>query len=1054
MQMGEGYDPDRFVDRVLHGFKCCICQCVLNEPRLCEAEEHKFCLNCISQHLPNSQTCPECRQNLTLETLKCPGKHLQNLLSELRIQCDYINRGCPEHVELGNLQNHVSNCEYRPVTCEECHLEVNAKDKDNHKKSFCQLGGANIQGLKNIKMRQEEMKDDFAIIRARQKEFDDKQKELEETQDAYGLKLDDIDDDLAEMEGSQKRQKRKLKEIVDNCEKIRTNLDEMEGNQNLQRQELNEVTNSCEEIQTFTNTVQDEMRSEVTGIKTMHSNIQKQVKKIKTNVNKLTPSQAELKYRQLEMARKQDQMEVRQDETKKALDEMKQTQSGINEKVEKMEIHVKIMQMGEGYDPDRFVDRVLHGFKCCICQCVLNEPRLCEAEEHKFCLNCISQHLPNSQTCPECRQHLTLETLKCPGNYFNNILSELRIKCEYMNRGCPEHVELGNLQNHVNNCEYRPVTCEECHLEVNAKDEDNHKKSFCQLGGANIQGLKDIKLRHEEMKDDFKIVRARQKEFDDKQRELEETQNAYGQKVDDIDDDLHEMVGTQKRQKRKLKEIIDNCEKIRTNLDEMEDNQNLQRQELNEVTNSCEEIQTFTNTVQDEMRSEVTGIKTMHSNIQKQVKKIKTNVNKLTPSQSDLKYRQLEMARKQDQMEVRQDETKKALDEMKQTQSGINEKVQEMEVHHLEMARKQDETKKALDEMKQTQSGINEKVEEIEDNYEVIKQQLERLEGLLGHLFQENIVNRNGAQATDPTIPTNNQDVIILGGWYTFRGAPPLKTVEKYNIVEKRSTMLPPLNHPRVGSASCVYNNDVLLVGGHDGKERTDTIEVLKMNQHPLRWTMFDGKLPVKIYRHDVIVYQGKLYIIGGYDWNERKISNAIHEIALTPPCTAKLLTRMPGPRQIHRAELVNGKLFILGGTTYLDSEDALDSVVVYDFIKNEFKPCPSLPQPVCHMSTVTWGDKIIVLGGVDKNYQELNDVIMYDTETGQIEQLPSMIYKRRGSSAVIMNDVIVVFGGWNDEQGGLNSVETFTIGGDGWKELPGMIEKRFNATAVVKPHI
>ncbi|XP_028414706.1 influenza virus NS1A-binding protein-like [Dendronephthya gigantea] len=333
-----------------------------------------------------------------------------------------------------------------------------------------------------------------------------------------------------------------------------------------------------------------------------------------------------------------------------------------------------------------------------------------------------------------------------------------------------------------------------------------------------------------------------------------------------------------------------------------------------------------------------------------------------------------------------------------------------------------------------------------------MKEQFERIMMMMNQTFQGNNTNKNGASAMNRAGPVNNQDIIIIGGRYGLGEDKVLNTVENYNIVEGKSTLLPRLNHPRTASASCVYNNDVFVVGGFDGKEGTDTIEVLKMNQHPLRWTMFDGKLPVKLYAHDVIVYQGKLYILGGCDGKERKTSNAIYEIAPTPPYTAKRLKRMPEPRTFHKAELVNGKLFILGGTTTIDNKDALDSVVVYDLTKNKFKPCPSLPQPVFGMSTVTWGHMIIVVGGVDKNNQALNDVIMYDTETGQSERLPSMIYKRKGSCVAIMNDVIVVFGGWNEEQGFLNSVESFTIGGDGWKELPGMIEKRRNAIAVVKP--
>ena len=333
-----------------------------------------------------------------------------------------------------------------------------------------------------------------------------------------------------------------------------------------------------------------------------------------------------------------------------------------------------------------------------------------------------------------------------------------------------------------------------------------------------------------------------------------------------------------------------------------------------------------------------------------------------------------------------------------------------------------------------------------------MRQQFEKMVIMVQQALQGSNVNNNGAQAIDSAVPDNNQDIIILGG----SNAPGVKgasnTVEKYNIVEGKSSQLPRMHFARRVSASCVYNGDVIVAGGSDSEAGTDSIEILKMNQHPLRWTIFDGKLPVKLSAHDVTVYQDKLYIIGGHNWNKNKQSDAIYELSFAPPYTVKLLARMSQPRRNHRAEIVNGKLFILGGSTTGYSKDGTDSVVLYDFIKNEIKPCASLPKPVLEMSTVTWGNMIIIVGGLDKNDQVLNDVIIYHIETGRSERLPSLRHKRRGASAVIMHDVIIVLGGRNDEEGVLNSVESFTMGDDQWKELPGMKEKRRLATAVVKP--
>jgi N-acetylneuraminic acid mutarotase len=356
-----------------------------------------------------------------------------------------------------------------------------------------------------------------------------------------------------------------------------------------------------------------------------------------------------------------------------------------------------------------------------------------------------------------------------------------------------------------------------------------------------------------------------------------------------------------------------------------------------------------------------------------------------------------------------------------------------------------------VDEMKQTQAEM--KADQMAFEAE-IRNQFERMTVMLNQLLQGRNENNNVAQALDPPVPVNNQDIIILGGFYApgLKTKSVLKTVEKFNIEEGKSTQLPKLNHPRADSASCVYNGDVIITGGHDGQDGTDSIEILKINQDPLRWMMFDGKLPVKLFSHDVVVYQGKLYVMGGYNCNEEKTSDNIYELSIIPPYTAKLLARMLLPRRYHKAEIVNGKLFILGGKTTNLSKDTIDSVVVYDFIKNEFKPCPSLPKPVCYMSTVTWGNMVILIGGMDKNGQVLNEVTMYDTESGQSQKLPPLIHKRFGSSAVIMHDVIVVLGGWNEAERHLNSVESFTMGGDHWRELPGMKEKRHRANAVVKP--
>ena len=136
-----GYDERRFEGPVKRDLFCSICHEVLRNPQTCQNKEHPFCLDCISEHLQFSPTCPECREHLTPETLKDPSRFLKNDLSELKIKCDYNERGCPGYVLLENLQHHVDRCGFAPVICgnEGCGMEVNKRDKEIHEERSLSL---------------------------------------------------------------------------------------------------------------------------------------------------------------------------------------------------------------------------------------------------------------------------------------------------------------------------------------------------------------------------------------------------------------------------------------------------------------------------------------------------------------------------------------------------------------------------------------------------------------------------------------------------------------------------------------------------------------------------------------------------------------------------------------------------------------------------------------------------------------------------------------------------------------------------------------------------
>ena len=160
-----GYEDERFQHPVGRGFHCCICTNVIKGPVMCH-NEHIFCRACITRHLKNSQTCPTCREPLTVESLQQAPRTVTNLLSELQIRCQFFNRGCTQFVELGNLERHVAGCGFAPAVCsnEGCQLEVNKQDLLHHETTVCEQRRVICHSCKDIRREVDMVKGSLAAM--------------------------------------------------------------------------------------------------------------------------------------------------------------------------------------------------------------------------------------------------------------------------------------------------------------------------------------------------------------------------------------------------------------------------------------------------------------------------------------------------------------------------------------------------------------------------------------------------------------------------------------------------------------------------------------------------------------------------------------------------------------------------------------------------------------------------------------------------------------------------------------------------------------------------
>lgn len=136
-----GYSDERFKSSVNEDLHCPICMNVLKEPVHCGPNEHYFCTKCIERHLSNTRNCPTCKEVLSLNTFKPPSRFVTNRLCELVIRCDNFDRGCQKFVKLGELGNHVLDCDFSPVKCsnERCSSVVSKSDLEEHESELCEF---------------------------------------------------------------------------------------------------------------------------------------------------------------------------------------------------------------------------------------------------------------------------------------------------------------------------------------------------------------------------------------------------------------------------------------------------------------------------------------------------------------------------------------------------------------------------------------------------------------------------------------------------------------------------------------------------------------------------------------------------------------------------------------------------------------------------------------------------------------------------------------------------------------------------------------------------
>ena len=151
-------------------------------------------------------------------------------MSKLKINCDYVGRGCPEFTCLEDLKTHVANCGYAPVLCSnaECGMEINKQDKVYHETEVCEHRRVKCHDCGQIQETVERLEGSLAALDGKMEAAVGKvDKSINQSMEAVKEMNEKVEASSGETKQELGEVKKEVKDIKDNLNKVNKDMDEV-----------------------------------------------------------------------------------------------------------------------------------------------------------------------------------------------------------------------------------------------------------------------------------------------------------------------------------------------------------------------------------------------------------------------------------------------------------------------------------------------------------------------------------------------------------------------------------------------------------------------------------------------------------------------------------------------------------------------------------------------------------------------------------------------------------------------------------------------------------
>lgn len=288
-------------------------------------------------------------------------------------------------------------------------------------------------------------------------------------------------------------------------------------------------------------------------------------------------------------------------------------------------------------------------------------------------------------------------------------------------------------------------------------------------------------------------------------------------------------------------------------------------------------------------------------------------------------------------------------------------------------------------------------------------------EKLLSKISPENVDNKKVIwSSSDKTIASVDENGLVtsLGegsviitvtsqdGKLTANCKVNIKPVTEYLGEWTKKTDMP----KALGKHSAVtLDGKIYVLGGNENLSKSKySSSVYVYDSNADAWTK-KTDMPKAITAHSSVTSDGKIYVLGGY--SDYAPSNSVYEYNANANSWTKKAD-MPKALLAHSSVIFDGKIYVIGGH---DGKNPNSFVYVYDMSKNTWTTkASSALANAWNSSTVVFGNKIYVFGGVDSN----NLIRVYDPSTDTwIKKDVKLLSQPYPNSAVVLYDKIYILG-------------------------------------------